>query len=313
MTGELALFSGTANPALAEAIAHELRQPLTPCQVQRFPDGEISVHLEDSVRGQSVFIVQPTSPPVDANLMELLAFADACRRASAAGITAVVPYFGYARADKRGNERQAIMASLVADLMQTVGIQHVITMDLHAPQIEGFFRIPVDSLSAVPVLYESLKAALPPNAVVVSPDTGRVEMAIAYAQRLGTTVAVLHKQRTSGTQTDVTHVVGDVSDRPCLIIDDMISTGGTIAKSIDALLEAGAKPHITVAATHGLFVEEAQAKLSHSSLQRIFATDTIPSPHPDWAALHIVSIAPRIATVIQRMLSNSSVSSLNRS
>ncbi len=186
----------------------------------------------------------------------------------------------------------------------------MITVDLHAAQIEGFFHIPVDSLTAVPTFCEALRDRLPPDIVVVSPDAGRVQMATQYAQRLNTSVIVLHKHRTSGTETEVTRVVGDVRDRPCLIIDDMISTGGTLAKSIDALMEAGARPEVTIAATHGLFVQDARTKLAHDSIKGIFVTDSVSANAIDWKPLHIVSIASLFATAIRRLSTNGSLSDL---
>jgi ribose-phosphate pyrophosphokinase len=304
------LFSGTANPALANAIAQDLGVPLGACTTERFPDGEVAVQLLESVRQRAVFIVQSTSLPVNDHLIELLAFADACRRAAASHITAIVPYFAYARSDKRHGRREPISASMVADLMQVVGINQVIMLDLHTPQIEGFFRIPVDSLTAVPTFCDVLRHHLPPDIVVVSPDTGRVQMATHYAQRLDTSVIVLHKQRKSSTETEVTRVIGDVRDRPCLIIDDMISTGGTLARSIEALLHAGARPEITIAATHGLFVKDARAKLSHESIKAIFVTDSIAPKDTDWELLRVVSIAPLFATAIRRFSVNGSLSDL---
>lgn len=304
------LFSGTANPGLAKAIAQELDVPLGASVTEQFPDGELVVRLLESVRQKAVFIVQSTSPPVNDRLVELMAFADACRRAAAERITAIVPYFGYARADKRHGRREPITASMVAEVLEAVGIDLVVTLDLHAPQIEGFFHIPVDSLTAVPNLCEALRDCLPRDVVVVSPDTGRVEMATQYAQRLGSSVIVLHKQRKSGTETEVTRIVGDVRDRACLIVDDMISTGGTLARSIEALLSAGACPDITIAATHGLFVAGARAKLSHESVRAIFVTDTVATQEMDWPQLRVVSIAPLIATAIQRFKANESIGDL---
>ena len=298
----LVIFSGTANPRLAKAIAQALGLSLGNCLVEQFPDGEIGVRLLEPVRQKTVLLIQSTSPPVNDYLIELLALADACRRAAAERIIAVVPYFGYARADKRHGHLEPITASVVAELLQVVGIEQVITLDLHAPQIEGFFRIPVDSLTAVPTLCEALHDRLPPGVVVVSPDTGRVQMASQYAQKLDTEVIVLHKQRRSGTETEVTRVVGDVRDRPCLIIDDMISTGGTIAKSIEALLDAGAQSKITIAATHGLFVKDARAKLGHESIQTIFVTDTVSPRETDWSQLQVVSVAPLIAAAIEQSI-----------
>ncbi len=182
--GDFAIFAGTANPTLAEMVARELDVRLGACAVERFPDGETSIRLNEPVRGREVFIVQPTQPPVNEHLVELLTFADACRRASAASITAIVPYFGYARSDKRHGRRESITASMVADLMQAVGIDHVVTVDVHAPQIEGFFRVPMDNLIAMPVLANALRDQLPRDAVVVSPDVGRVRAATDFAHRL---------------------------------------------------------------------------------------------------------------------------------
>lgn len=301
---DFVIFSGTANPALAQRIADGLGVPLGARRVERFPDGEVSVQLDESVRGREVFIVQPTAPPVNEHLMELLSFADACRRASAARVTAVVPYFGYARADKRQGKRVAVTASMVAGLMQSVGIGHVVTVDVHAPQVEGFFSVPFDNLTAVGVLADALRGQLPEGVVVVSPDAGRVEAASEFAKTLGTEVVVLHKNRESGTKTEVTHIVGDVRDRPCLVIDDMISTGGTIAGSIAALVGAGARPEIIVAATHGLLVGEARARLSVDAVKRLLVTDTVEVTRDGWPQLHTVSVAPLVSAAIRRFMTD---------
>ena len=299
---DFTILSGTANPRLSSAIAAELGTKAGECGISRFPDGEVSIQLRAPVRRRQVFLVQPTSPPVDQHLIELLALADACRRASAERITAVVPYFGYSRSDKRHGRHEPITASMVADLMQAVGIQHVLAVDVHAPQIEGFFRIPMDSLSGVGILCEAVAKDLAQGTVVVSPDAGRVKTATEYAQQLGAPVIILHKHRKSGTETAVTHVVGDVRDRPCLIIDDMISTGGTIADSIQALLDMGARADITVAATHGLLLEGAQERLSHAAIRRVFVTDTIDNGPRSWSNLRVVSIASLLADAIRRSM-----------
>ena len=319
---KMILFAGTANPGLAKAIADQLGIPLGRCIAERFPDGEIGVQLLEPVRQKAVFIVQSTSPPVNDHLVELLAFADACRRSAAASITAIIPYFGYARSDKRHARREPIAASMVAEVLQAVDINHIVTFDLHTPQIEGFFHIPVDSLTAVPILCQALQKQLPPEVVVVSPDTGRVKMATDYAQRLDSSVIILHKHRKSGTETEVTRIVGDVRDRPCLIIDDMISTGGTMAQGIMALLEAGARPDITIAATHGLFTGNARDRLSQDCIRAIFVTDTIlpqdshkssqeyAQSYSQLHPLHVTAGAPPIATAIQRFQANGSISDL---
>jgi ribose-phosphate pyrophosphokinase len=305
------LFAGSAAVDLAASVAREIGVKLGASSVERFPDGEVWVGLDESVRRRDVFIIQSTSPPVNDNLIELLAFADACRRASAASVTAVVPYFGYARQDTRHGRREPVTARMVADLIEAVGIDNLITVDLHTPQVEGFFHIPVDSLTAVSTLSKYVSERLPAGTVVVSPDAGRVKMAGEYARLLGAPVAVLHKRRESGTATKVTHLVGDVRDRPCLIIDDMISTGGTIAESIEALLEAGARPEITVAATHAVFSEGSVDKLSHKALREVVVTDTISTAAHRWSRLRVVSVAPLIASAIQRFATGGSLRNLS--
>jgi ribose-phosphate pyrophosphokinase len=307
---DFVVFAGTANAELAASVARHLGVSLGACIVKRFPDGETLVRLDVNVRGREVFIIQPTQPPVNDHLVELLAFADGCRRASAKSITAVVPYFGYGRSDKRDGQRVPIMASMVAGLMQAVGIAHIVTVDVHTPQLEGFFHIPVDSLTAVPVLAEAVRSRLAKGTVVVSPDSGRVRMATRFAHQLRTSVVVLHKRRESGNETIVTHLVGDVRGRACLIIDDMISTGGTIAESIDALLRAGARPEFTIAATHGLLLDGATETLNHESVREVVVTDTVAAKINGWPKLRVVSVAPLIAGAIRRFLIDGSLSDL---
>jgi len=307
MTSEFAIISGTANPDLARAIADGLHASPAAATATHFPDGETSVELLEPVRGKTVFIIQPTGPPVNDHLIELLAFADACRRASAAHVCAVIPYFGYARSDKRHGRRQPITASMIARLIQAVGIDHVIAIDLHADQIEGFLQIPVDSLSAVSVMCDALRPRLPRDTVVVSPDVGRLRMATDYAERLGVPVVVLHKIRESGSETHVVHVVGDVRDRSCLVIDDMISTGGTLADGIRTLLDAGARPPIFIAATHGLLLPGSRVKLAIPAVARVFVTDTVKPAESAWPDLEIVSVAPLLAEAITRVVSDGRV------
>jgi len=310
MSEEFSIFCGNASRRLAEAVARAAGVPIGAATVERFPDGEVSIDVRETVRDKDVFIIQSTAPPVNDHLMELLALADACRRASAARMIGIIPYFGYARSDKRHGRREPIGARLVADLLQTAGIDHVITLDLHAAQIEGFFRIPVDSLSAVSVLCEAVKRSLPAGTVVVSPDAGRLQMATEYAQRLETSVVLLHQTRETGTETRVTHLVGDVRGRPCLVVDDMISTGGTIAEAVDKLVQAGARPGIYVAATHGLLLNGARAKLTAESVADVFVTDTIEQRAEGWPRLHVISVAPLIAEAIQRVTSGQLVGGL---
>jgi len=310
MHGNFTILSGTANRSLAAGVSQLLEQPLGACTVERFPDGEIDVCLDEPVRGRDVYLIQSTCPPVDEHLVELFALADACRRASAANVMAIVPYFGYARADKRNGRRAPVTASMVAAVLQTVGIDHLVTLDLHTPQIEGFFHIPVDTLTAVPALCHAVRKRVPAGAVVVSPDEGRVKMATEYAHRLHTKVVVLHKQRQNGRVTRVTEVIGDVRDRPCLIIDDMISTGGTIAESVDALMKAGARPSMTIVATHGLLVPGARERLSHPAIGEIFVTDSVPAARDAWPQLKIVTLAPLLAAAIRRLAAGESIGDL---
>jgi ribose-phosphate pyrophosphokinase len=301
------VFSGSANPRLASDIANTLGIELAGCVIDRFPDGEVSVRLLDSVRGHHVYVVQPTCPPVNDNLIELLSFADACRRAAATTVTAVVPYFGYSRADKRHGRREPITASMVGRLIETVGIDHLVTIDLHTIQTEGFFAIPVDTLTAVPTLCAALAPDLPEDAVVVAPDAGRVVLATAYAERLQRPLAVLHKRRASATRTETTHLVGEVEGRTCLIIDDMISTGGTLVQSARALREAGAIA-CRVAATHGLLLDGAADRLAAAGIQSVLVTDTVPVR--SGGIVRVASVAGLMAAVVQRLTEHASLREL---
>ena len=307
------LLSGTANPALAEDVGRLLGVRPGASAVRRYPDGELSVEIGEPLRQREVFILQPTSPPVNDHLVELLALVDACRRASAAHVTAIVPYFGYARSDKRQGCRESIGARMVATLMEAVGVDHIITVDVHAPQIEGFFHAAADSVTAIPYLCDVVRPILPADAVIVSPDAGRVKTASRCARLLGDRrVVVLHKQRESGSRTHVTHVVGDVRDRTCLIVDDMISTGGTIIEAIGAVRRHGARPGVLVMATHGLLVGGAPGLLSSPDLARLYITDTIarPPPPPESDNIQVVSVAPLIAGAVRRVVDGGSLSDL---
>jgi ribose-phosphate pyrophosphokinase len=291
------IVPGSAHPGLASEIGRLLGAELVPVSLERFPDGELSVRLLQPVRGRTAIIVQPTAPPVDANLVELLALADACRRAAAGRIIAVVPYLGYARGDRRHGRSEPIMASLTAQLLQVSGVAHLMAVDLHAPQIEGFFHIPVDDLSPFSVLLKAMHPALSNDLVIVSPDLGRLGLATRYADELRTRTAVVQKRRLSGREAQPLQVVGDVRDRACLIVDDMITTGGTIAGCIRALLDAGARPEMFVAVTHGLFVTGAEDALRHPALRTVWVTDTIPQPKraANWM---VISVAPLIASAL---------------
>jgi ribose-phosphate pyrophosphokinase len=306
-----ALFAGTGNAALAGAVARELGAPLGRCAVDRFPDGEVSVRLDESVREREVFLIQPTSPPVNDHLVELLALADACRRAAAARIVALVPYFGYARGDKREGRRVPVMASLVARTMEGAGIDHVVSVDVHTPQVEGFFRIPVDALSAVPALARALGERLAPDTVIVSPDLGGVRRATEYARLLGRTMASCDKRRLDGGRVAVGRITGEVRGRPCVIVDDMIATGGTIAECARALRDAGAAPPFTVAATHGVLAPDARARLAAAGIRELVLTDTIPhDADGSEPPTRRVSVAPLLAGAVRRIAAGESLHGL---
>lgn len=300
-TDEPLFFAGPANPALASAVAGELGVPTAPCEFSTFPDGEVSVDIGTSVAGRNVVLLQPTSPPVNDHLLELLSFTDACRRASAASVAIVMPYFGYARSDRRQGRRVPISASMVAELMRAVGVHHLITLDVHSPQIEGFFRIPVDDCSAVPVLADALERHVTDRSVVVAPDLGAARLAGAYGKRLALPVAVVHKLRESATAVTSTGVTGDVRGRSCIIVDDMITTGGTIESAIRALREAGADPTVAVAATHGVLIDAAWERLARAGVAELVMTDSVVVRAREVLATRIVSVAALLADQLGRL------------
>ncbi len=308
---DIQLISGSANPELARAVAGKLRIPLSKRVLQRFPDGEVSFRLEQTIRGRDVYLLQSTGPPVDEHLVELLVMIDGCRRASAGRITALIPYYGYSRQEKKSRGREPITARLVADLLTVAGTGRVVSIDLHAPAIQGFFNIGMEHLTAVPILIEHLRRHRQPDMVVVSPDTGRVKLAEKYARGLGVPMAVLHKERLGGAETEVHAVIGDVRDRRPIIIDDMITTGGTIRGAVQALLEAGARAGMTVAATHGLLVDGALDRLQDPAIAEVTITDTVPvPPEKRLPNMHLVSVAGLLAETIQRLNENRSISEL---
>ncbi|ADD27817.1 MULTISPECIES: ribose-phosphate diphosphokinase [Meiothermus] len=307
--GQVKLFCGNANRPLAEAVARALGISLGKATVERFPDGEVQVRLLESIRGDDVYLLQSTAPPVNDHLMELLVLADAARRSSAGRINAVIPYFGYARQDKQTQGREPITARLVAGLLEHVGIHRVITVDLHAPQIQGFFYQPVDELSAVRLFAEYLERQnLTENAVVVSPDSGRAEQARRLSERLNLPLAILAKRRTGPRETQVSYVIGDVAGKRPLIIDDIISTGGTIRRGVEALLAAGAAPEVIVMASHAVLVGNARENLAHPAIREVVFTDTIAlNPALGYT---ILPTAPLLAQAIRRVHTNQSVSVL---
>jgi ribose-phosphate pyrophosphokinase len=295
MKAKSVIVSGSINRDLAIAVAQLLDVEIGKCRVDRFPDTEINVQLDEPVRDCHVLIVQSSCPPVNERAMEAFAIADACRREAASSITWIAPYFGYARSDKRRGRRTALMGRLVADFAEHAGIDRVITVDLHSPQVEGFFHVPVENLTAVPVISDALKPHLKAASMIVSPDTGGMKLASAYACRLGCPVAVLHKERLNGSKTVVTRVVGEVRGKPCVIVDDMISTGGTIKNAIEALIQAGSSDHFIVAATHAVFTPRALQNLNHPSIRQIVVTDSIPVSADEWPDVKKVSLAPILA------------------
>jgi ribose-phosphate pyrophosphokinase len=311
MSRELRVFTGSAHPALGEAIARFLGMPLGRAHLARFSDGEIWFQIQDNVRGADVFVVQPTCPPVNENLMELLVMIDAFKRSSATRITAVLPYYGYARQDRKDKPRVPISAKLVADLLSTAGTSRVLTMDLHAPQIQGFFDVPVDHLFAAPVIMDYVAKLKLPKLTVVSPDAGGVERARAYAKRLEATLAIVDKRRESPNVAEVHHVVGEVEGRTCLIVDDMVDTAGTLAKVAKALKEAGAG-EVLASSSHAVLSGNAIDKIAQSPLSRLIVTDSMPQSEEKLRCEKIVvlSIGELMGKAIRNIHEEASVTSL---
>ena len=310
MTDRLILFSGNANRALSQEIADHLGVPLGEADVSRFADGEILVQIFENVRGADVFVIQPTCRPVNENLMELLVIIDALKRASAWRITAVMPYYGYGRQDRKVQPRVPITAKLVADLLTAAGVHRVVTMDLHAGQIQGFFTTPVDHLYAAPVLLQYFQERMLGQAVVVSPDAGGVERARAFAKRLDTSLAFIDKRRTGPNEARVMHIVGEVEGRDVIIVDDMIDTGGTLTQAVPALLEKGAK-RIFASCTHPVLSGAAVERIEGSALEEVVVTNTIPlSEGRHSKKLSVLSVAPLLGEAISRIHKDESVSRL---
>jgi ribose-phosphate pyrophosphokinase len=305
---DLKLFSGTANPKLTYEIAKVLGVRLGDAIVGRFPDGEIKVQLGESVRGNDVYIIQPTCPPVNDNLMELLTLVDAVRRSSASRINAVIPYFGYARQDKQVAGREPITAKLVSTLLEAAGVERVITIDLHSRQLQGFFDIPLDMLSALRTIANHLRSGGLEDTVIVSPDTGRSEEARRLTELLGLPLAFMYKRRTSERDTQVTAVIGDVVGKRVILVDDVISTGGTLRRAVEALIDAGARPDVRIAATHAVLAGDAREKLAHPAIKELIVTDTIPLGLED--RYTVLSVAPLLASAIAHVNQHKSVSAL---
>jgi ribose-phosphate pyrophosphokinase len=309
--GDLKVFSGSAHPQLTREIADFLGIPVGQARLRRFPDSEVSFQIDENIRGTDVFIVQPTSNPVDQHLMEMLIMVDAFRRSSAARITAVVPYYGYARQDRKDKPRVPISAKLVANLLSASGTNRVLTMDLHKAQIQGFFDIPVDHLFAAPVIIEYLSRLNYPQLTIVSPDAGGAERARAYAKRLDAELAIIDKRRSEDGTAEVMNVIGDVQGRTCILQDDIIDTAGTIQKGASALKAAGAE-RVLACAVHGVLSGPAIDRIENSPLDQLIVTNTIPlsAPGQQCKKIVVLSVARLLGQAIRSIHEETSVSSL---
>jgi len=306
------ILSGNANLALAEAICRELGMTLASATVKTFSDGEIWVQITENVRGADVFVIQPTCPPADRHLMELILMIDALKRASADRITAVMPYYGYARQDRKDRPRVPISAKVIASMLERAGADRLLTLDLHAAQIQGFFDIPVDHLFAAPVMIEYVRRNYDlSRLIVVSPDAGGVERARAFAKRLEAPLAIIDKRRERPNESEVMNIIGDVRGLDCLLVDDLIDTAGTLGKSSDALLEAGAAS-VTACATHPVLSGPAIENIQRSRLREVIVSDSIPLREDAKACgrIKVLSVAPLLAKAIQSIHEATSVSSL---
>ncbi len=305
------IFSGTGNPQLAEAISRYLGLEMGVAKIWRFPDGEKCIRVESDVRGHDCFVVQPTCAPVDENLVELLIYLDCLTRASAARVTAVVPYFGYARQDRKDAGRVPITAKMVANLITAAGADRVLAIDMHAKQLQGFFDIPVDHLTAEPVMIKYLRKKAIPDLTVVAPDVGNMKTASRYATALGAELAIIHKRRISGNEVTFDEIIGNVEDRNIIMCDDMISTGGTITGAANLVRQRGAKK-IYVGATHGVFCGQAIEKLRQAPIDEVIVTDTMRQDESSKALanLTVLSVAELLGEAIRRIHENESLSEM---
>jgi ribose-phosphate pyrophosphokinase len=307
----LKIFTGNANPDLARSVARYLDASVGRIDVGTFSDGEIAVEIGENVRGSDTFVIQPTSQPANSHIMELLIMVDALRRASARRITAVIPYYGYARQDRKVNPRVPITAKLVADLIVTAGTDRVLCMDLHAGQIQGFFNIPVDNLYATPVLLDAIRQRFDGPLCIVSPDAGGVERSRAYAKRLGATLAIVDKRREAANVSEVMNIIGDVKDKTCVVVDDIVDTAGTLTEAAKALRDNGAST-VSAAITHGVLSGPAIKRIVESPLEQLIITDTIQLNDEAQSCdkLQVVTVAPLLGEAIRRINNEESVSSL---
>ncbi|MEY2575248.1 MAG: ribose-phosphate pyrophosphokinae [Verrucomicrobiota bacterium] len=306
---EMKVFSGSANRELAQRICDYIGTPLGQATISSFPDGETYVKIEENIRGRDVFIIQPTSPPTNQHLMELLIMVDAARRASADRITAVIPFFGYARQDRKDQPRVPITAKLVANLLHAAGVSRVLTMDLHAQQVQGFFDIPVDHLYSMPVLLKYLRTRLTRKTVVVSPDVGGLKMASAYSQALGANLAIVAKQRKSATETKAQYVIGDVEGCDVLLVDDLTETGGTLVSAAAVLKERGAL-QIYAGVAHAVLVDIAIPRLQNSQIEELITTNSTPVHPVEGFKTTVLCISELLGEGMKRIHNDESVSSL---
>ena len=306
------IFSGNSHPALAMQIASALGLPIGKAAISTFADGEISVSISESVRGSDVFLVQSTCGPVNNNLMELLIMIDACRRASAGRITAVIPYFGYARQDRKAKGRDPISAKLVANMIEAAGADRVLTMDLHASQIQGFFDIPVDNLLSNPVVvkYYMSKFEHPEEMVVVSPDVGSVARSRTFANKMGMNLAIVDKRREKANQCEVMNVIGDVKDKKCILFDDMVDTAGSLCNAAKAIVEIGGATEVYACATHGVLSGPANERIANSCIKELTFLNTIPPLEGACSKIKYLDVSPIFADAIQRIYEENSMSVL---
>ncbi|MBI5700051.1 ribose-phosphate pyrophosphokinase [Candidatus Saganbacteria bacterium] len=308
---ELKVFFGTSHPELGEKIVKDLGVKAGEIQLSRFAGGEIYARIKENIRGQDCVIIQTCTNKVNEDLMELFIIIDALKRASARSINAVIPHFGYARQDRKAASREPVSARLVANLLETAGAERVVSMDLHSDQIQGFFNIPVDTLTALPLFVNYVKAKKLENVVVVAPDTGRAKVAKKLADRIGAQLAILHKVRAEHHQSEVTHVVGEVKGKTVIITDDMIDTAGTITNGVSALRKEGCNPDIYVMATHGIFAGPAIERLTQAKFAEVVVTDTLPiTKEKQFKGLKVLSVAEILAEAIKRNYKHQSISSL---
>ncbi len=304
------VLGGSASLTLAQDIGERLGSESTPLMVERFPDGEMHVEITASVRGKDTYIVQATTPPVEGNLLELLFAADACRRAGSARITAVVPYFGYARQDRRANGREPIAARLIADILSNSGIERIVAVDLHGTAMEGFFSVPLEHLTAVPTLAVLARASLPSESILLAPDLGAAKLAELYAGILHLPVAIVHKARLSGSEVSVRTITGDVAGRALVIVDDMISSGGTVEAAARAALDAGARNDVLVITSHALLVGPAVQRLGALPLRGLIVSDTVPAVPGMALPVQVASVAPLLADAVGRLHHDESLADL---